>query len=224
MRVFFFILVLFSKSLHAQKFYYVAPSLGIVRYTGEVEFNQFFFWSPIAWTSRPVFGLLGGVDLQKRWRVEINTDLVFYAGDNRYSNPTSSISSDARLNGFSLLMGGASHKRFENNIDVGIGLNVGWNRFNLINGNYETLTNSYNLGILAILTKRIYRYRGKNEVLMRYTVSYNASDNWDSYDFGILGDIRTDLKIIYLIRARNIKSMDMGGRRGIRSRTKCPTF
>jgi hypothetical protein len=225
-KLIFTLLIMSQGGIGAQTLAYMAPYISVGRYSGEVEFNQYFFWSPVGPQSRPGLGLIYGRRYDKRVSVEIYSDFSLYSGNSKYSNPNNLQNLSGSLEGIALMLGASVHRHFENGMELGMGLNYGFNRFvHQTQGASKGVSQESQNGTLVFrVGKQLWRFRNKNEVVFRYVILYNLSDNWDRHEIGILSDFISVGQLVWVVPVQNLKSNDKGGRRGIRSKRFCPGF
>lgn len=207
-----------------QKNTYIAPYFGVSRFTGEVENNQFLFWCPVGPMSRPTAGFVLGSRFNNSVSIEMYSDLSFYGGDSRYSDPK--IYSIGAMKGSSFMLGLALDKKFKNGYDLGIGFNYNLNQFSeKVTGQNDWQSyNTQNNSIMFRLSKRLKHFENGNEILFRYSVVYNLKDNWDRYQSGNINDFLSIGQFVFIIPTQNINSRNSPGTRGVRSKNACPEF
>lgn len=223
----FLILILLGNQvlgLEAQRMNYIAPYFGISRFTGEIENNQFLFWSPLGPMSRPTAGFILGTRYKKSLSIEMHTDLSFYGGNSRYSNPNTYYI--GKSEGRTLMFGLAIDKKFKSGYDLGVGFNHGMNQFSekLVGQNVWTTFNTQNNSLMFRLSKRLKWYENKSEILFRYSLVYNLKDNWDPYNSGVINDYLILGQFVFIIPTKNLKLKKQLDRRGMRSKRYCPEF
>jgi hypothetical protein len=154
----------------------------------------------------------------------MHSDLSFYGGDSRYSDPN--IYSIGTMKGRSFMLGLALDKKFKNGYDLGIGFNYNLNQFSeKVTGqndwqSYNTQNNSF----MFRLSKRLKHFENGDEILFRYSVVYNLKDNWDRYQSGNINDYLSMGQFVFIIPTQNINSRNSLGTRGVRSKNACPEF
>ena len=192
MRKLIFTLFIMSQGgVGAQTLAYMAPYISVGRYSGEVAFNQYFLWSPIGPQSRPGLGLLYGRRYDKRVSVEVYGDFSLYSGNSKYSNPKNLQNLRGSISGSTLMLGALVQRHFENGMELGMGLNYGFNRFvhQTQGGGKGASQESQNGTLVFRVGKRLWQFQNKNEVVFRYVLLYNLSDNWDPYELGSISDL-----------------------------------
>jgi hypothetical protein len=203
---------------------YIAPYFGVSRITCEVENNQFLFWCPVGPSSRPTAGLVLGTRFIKSVSIELYSDVSFYGGESRYSDPN--IYPVGTLKGSSFMFGLAVDKKFINGYDLGVGFSFGLNQFSekAVGQNDWSSYNTQNNSVVFRLSKRLKKLENSNEILFRYSLVYNLKDNWDSYEIGGFSDYLSLGQFVFVIPTENLKLKNATGSRGVRSKRSCPEF
>jgi hypothetical protein len=207
-----------------QQYIYIAPYFGVSRFTGEFENNQLLSWCPVGPMSRPTAGVVLGSRFNESVSIEVCTDLSFYGGDSRYSDPN--IYSNGTVKGSSFMLGFAFDKKFKNRYDLGIGFNHNLNQFSeKVSGQNDWQSyNTQNNSIMFRLSKCIKHFENGNEILFRYSIVYNFKDNWDSHQYGEFNDYLSIGQLVFILPTQNISSRNSPGTMGVRSKNACPEF
>jgi hypothetical protein len=218
-------LIFTPMTLQGQTLHYLAPSISVARYSGEIHYDQFFFWSPIGERSRLGAGILYGSRFNKKWAIECHAHYQGYSGISKLSNPKYLRRMGSTLEGHTVVFGVSAHRHFKNGMEWGMGFHYGFNFFD-VKQDGATLGSEHsseNTSLVIRVGKPLWQFRNKSEIVFRYSLIYNLQDNWDTYAIDRLSDFLTVGEVVFLVPVEHTGEYIRGIFRGKRN-PRCPKF